>query len=345
MGLHSEIHEQPDILAGLLENQAAHIEQIAARIRERDINMVFVAGRGTSDHAGFYAKYLMGMLNRLPVAMATPSVFSVYGQPPVFKNTLVIGISQSGQSPDIVSVLAEGKRQGQPTLAITNEPDSLLAQAADFVIDIQAGEEKAVAATKTYTAQLMAIAMLAAALKGNGDRLAELRRVPDLVRQALALSDSIADRTERYRYMSRCVVLGRGYNYATAFEWSLKLKELAYVVAEPYSSADFRHGPIAIVGPGFPILAVAPDGAIYPDMLALLERLVKDYNAEILAISNREEALRLAHVPIKLPSDLPEWISPMVTIVPAQLFCLHLTRAKGFDTESPRGLSKVTETR
>lgn len=345
MGLHSEIHQQPDILACLLENQAARVEQIAARIRERDVSMVFLAGRGTSDHAGLYAKYLMGMMNRLPVAMATPSVFSVYGQPPVLKNALVIGISQSGQSPDIVSVLAEAKRQGQPTLAITNEPGSLLAQEADFLIDIQAGQEKAVAATKTYTAELMSIAMLAVALKGDGNWLVELKRVPDLVHQALELDDVIADRTERYRYMTRCVVLGRGYNYATVFEWSLKLEELTYVVAEPYSSADFRHGPIAIIGPGFPVLAVAPDGAIFPDMQALLERLVKDYNAEILAISNRQEALNLAHVPIRLPSDLPEWISPIVTIVPAQLFCLHLTRAKGFDTESPRGLSKVTETR
>jgi glucosamine--fructose-6-phosphate aminotransferase (isomerizing) len=345
MGLQSEIREQPDILAGLLEQQAAQVEQIAARIRERDIHMVFLAGRGTSDHAGLYAKYLMGTMNRLPVAMATPSVFSVYGQPPVLKNALVIGISQSGQSPDIVSVLAEAKRQGQPTLAITNEPESLLAQEADFLIDIQAGQEKAVAATKTYTAELMSIAMLAVALKGDGDWLAALRRVPNLVRQALELDDVIADRTERYRYMTRCVVLGRGYNYATVFEWSLKLEELTYVVAEPYSSADFRHGPIAIIGPGFPVLAVAPDGAIFPDLQALLERLVKDYHAEILAISNREEALRLAHVPIRLPSDLPEWLSPLVAIIPAQLFCLHLTRAKGFDTESPRGLSKVTETR
>lgn len=345
MGLHSEIHEQPDILTRMLDTQMAQFEQIAARIRERDIHSVFLAARGTSDHAGLYAKYLLGMVNRLPVALAAPSMFSVYERPPLLKNTLVIGISQSGQSPDIVSVLAEGKRQGQLTLVITNTPDSLLAHEADFVIDVQAGVEQAVAATKTYTAELMAVAMVSAALTGEPGRLAELQRVPDLVRQALTLSDAIAARTERYRYMTQCVVLGRGYNYATAFEWALKLKELAYVVAEPYSSADFRHGPIAIVEPGFPVLAVVPDGAIYPDLQSLLAVLVKERQAEVLVVSNREEALRLAHVPVQLPSDLPEWLSPMVTIIPAQLFCLHLTQDKGFDTECPRGLSKITETR
>jgi glucosamine--fructose-6-phosphate aminotransferase (isomerizing) len=257
----------------------------------------------------------------------------------------VLGISQSGQSPDIVSVVAEGRRQGSPTLAITNDPDSPLAQAAEFVVDVCAGPEKAVAATKTYTAQLMTIAMLSAAAGDDGDRLADLQRVPELVEQALALDDAIERAVERYRYMEQCVVLGRGYNYATAFEWSLKLKELAYVVAEPYSSADFRHGPVAIVSRGFPVFAVVPDGAIFDDMLAFLSDLVVNRQVELLTISNREEALSLAYTPLRLPDGLPEWLSSIVSIVPAQLFCYHLTRAKGYDPESPRGLSKVTLTR
>jgi len=218
---------------------------------------------------GCRAKYLWGSTNRLPVALAAPSLFSIYDRPPELRHALVVGISQSGQSPDSVSVVAEGGRQGALTVAITNDPGSPLAQAAEFAVDICAGPEKAVAATKTYTAQLMAIAMLSAALSGQGGRLAELQRVPTLVQQALELDSAIGQAAERYRYMEQCVVLGRGYNYATAFEWSLKLKELAYVVAEPYSPADLQHGPVAILSQGFPVLAAVPGGAVFGNVLAL----------------------------------------------------------------------------
>jgi len=345
VSLKSEIFEQPLVLACVLKNQMEDVQEVARAIRARGVDYIFLAARGTSDNAGLYAKYLWGAFNRLPIALAAPSLFSMYGRPPVLKNALVVGISQSGQSPDIVSVVVEGSRQGALTLVITNDPDSPLAQAAEFVIGIGAGPEEAVAATKTYTAQLLAIAMLSAALSGESDRVAALQRVPALVQQALALDSTIEQVAERYRYMDQCVVLGRGYNYATAFEWSLKLKELAYVVAEPYSSADFQHGPVAIVSHGFPVFAVVPGGAVFDDMLALLSRLVDQNRAELLVISDEQEALSLAHTPLRLPADLPEWLSPLVSIVLAQLFCYHLTRAKGYDTEAPRGLSKVTLTR
>ena len=344
MSLRSEIFEQPLVLARLLEDQMEGVQQIARAIREREVDFIFLAARGTSNNAGLYAKYLWGSFNRLPTALAAPSLFTIYGTPPVLRNALVVGISQSGQSPDIVSVVAEGSRQGTPTLAITNDPRSPLAQAAEFVIDTGAGTEEAVAATKTYTTQLLAIAMFSAALGGESDRLAALQRVSALVQQALALDAIIEGVTERYRHMDQCVVLGRGYNYATAFEWSLKLKELAHVVAEPYSSADFQHGPVAIVSEGFPVLAVVPRGAVIEAMLTLLSSLVSEHQVELLVISNQEEALSLAHTPLRLPAELPEWLSPLVSIVPAQLFCYHLARAKGYDTETPRGLSKVTRT-
>jgi glucosamine--fructose-6-phosphate aminotransferase (isomerizing) len=345
MSLKSEIFEQPMVLARLLENQMEGIQEIAQAIRAREIDYIFLAARGTSDNAGLYAKYLWGSFNQLPIALAAPSLFSIYGKPPALRNALVVGISQSGQSPDIVSVVAEGGRQGAPTLAITNDIGSPLAQVAEFVIDIGTGPEEAVAATKTYTAQLLAIAMLSVALSGESERLAALQRVSTLVKQALALDATIERVAERYRYMEQCVVLGRGYNYATAFEWSLKLKELAYVVAEPYSSADFQHGPVAIVSQGFPVLAVVPGGAVFDDMLALLSSLVSERQVELLVTSDEEEALSLAHTPLRLPAEIPEWLSPLVSIVPAQLFCYHLSRAKGYDTEAPRGLSKITLTR
>jgi glucosamine--fructose-6-phosphate aminotransferase (isomerizing) len=344
MTLHSEIFEQADILENLLAGQMSRVREIAAVIRELSPPYVFLAARGTSDNAGRYANYLWGSLNRLPVALATPSLFTFYQKPPLLNGALVVGISQSGQSPDIVSVLEEGRRQGCRTLAITNEPDSPLAQAADFVIDIQAGVETAVAATKTYTAELMAVAMLTVALRQEDALQQALLRVPGWVRQVLTLDERIARIAERYLYMSHCVVIGRGYNYATAFEWSLKLKELTYVVAEPYSSADFQHGPIAMVESGFPVMAVAPSGKVFDDTLDLLQRLRNDLLAELLVISDQPAVLDLAQSPLSLPDGIPEWLSPLVAIVPAQLFAYHLTRAKGYDTERPRLIHKVTET-
>ncbi|NJN54053.1 MAG: SIS domain-containing protein [Anaerolineae bacterium] len=344
MSLYDEIHSQPEILQQSYERNLTAVKSIAQELRQRSSQYAFIAARGTSDNAARYANYLWGAFNQLPVALAAPSLFGLYDSPPRLDSALVIGISQSGQSPDIVNVVAEGKRQGRPTLAITNAPDSPLAQAADYVIDIQAGPEKAVAATKTYTTQLLAMAMLSAALANDEARLAQLAHLPEWVTAVLRQDEHIAQLAPRYRTMQQCVVLGRGYNYATAFEWSLKLKELTYVVAEPYSSADFRHGPIAVVADGFPVLAVAPGGAVYADMLALLQKLAEERRAELLVISDQAEALGLATSPIPLPADIPEWLTPLVSIVPGQLFSYWLTAVKGYNTEAPRGLNKVTKT-
>ena len=344
MTLHSEIFEQPDRLASLLEQQKQTVIEIANVIQSHNVQYAFLAARGTSDNAGRYANYLWGAHNGLPLALATPSLFTYYQSPPRLQNALVVGVSQSGQSPDIVSVLEEGRRQGCLTLAITNVPDSPLAKAADHVLDIQAGEEKAVAATKTYTAELLAIAMLSAALNKSEERWNELSQVPQWAEQSLTLDAVIARISERFRFMSQCVVLGRGFNYATAFEWALKLKELTYIIAEPYSSADFQHGPIAMVEGGFPILAVAPTGKVQDSMLEMLTRLRKEQDAELVVISDNADALSLAQSPIRLPSQIPEWLTPLVSIIPAQLFACHLTQVKRYDTEKPRSITKVTET-
>jgi glutamine---fructose-6-phosphate transaminase (isomerizing) len=231
-----------------------------------------------------------------------------------------------------VGVLAEGRRQGQPTVAITNAPDSPLAQAADYVVDIGAGVETAVAATKSYTAQLLAIAMLSVAWRPERERAlaaAELAVLPDQITALLALDEQIAQFATRYRYMQQCVVLGRGYNYATAFEWALKIKELAYVVAEPYSSADFRHGPIAIVEPGFPVLAVAPSGGVQADMAALLKRLRTEHGAELLVVSDEVTLLATAVAPVPIPAGLPEWFKPASLHCAGAAFLLPPDTAEG----------------
>ncbi|MFZ5856264.1 MAG: SIS domain-containing protein [Chloroflexota bacterium] len=345
MSLHSEINEQPERIRSLLASQKKTVERVAFEIQKRDIRYVFLAARGTSDNAGRYANYLLGAQNGIPIALATPSLFTYYKQPPKLKNALVVGISQSGKSPDIVSVLEEGRRQGCTTLAITNEPDSPLARTSDFLLDIQAGPEKAVAATKTYTTELMSVAMLSAALSGSERRWKELGKVAGWMKEALTQNDFIAQAAQRYRYIDQTVVLGRGFNYATAFEWALKLKELTYIIAEPYSSADFAHGPIAMVESGYPVFAVAAKGKVFNSMLEMLKRLRSDISAELVVISNDKRALSLAQVPLKIPAEVPEWLSPIVNILPAQLFAYHLTRAKGYDTEQPRSIRKVTETR
>lgn len=345
MGLKDEIYEQPAVLQHWLDTQLESTRRIAAAIRERNLDFVFLAARGTSDHAGVYAQYLWGSVNRMPVAFAAPSLFTLYRGWPRLNRALVVGVSQSGQSPDVVSVIDEGRRQGALTLAITNNTASPLAQAAEFTLDVGAGTEKAVAATKSYTAELMAIAALSAAMTDDDEHLSSLRQAPEAVAQALKLDAEAARIAERHRAMSQCVVLGRGYNYCSAQEWALKLKELAYVFADPYSTADFQHGPIAVVEQGFHVLSIAPRGAVYDDLVSLLSRLRDEHGADLLVLSDSQEALALGRASLRLPADVPEWLTPIVSIVPAQLYCFHLTRAKGYDTESPRSIRKVTLTR
>jgi glutamine---fructose-6-phosphate transaminase (isomerizing) len=342
--VYREIHEQPDVLARLLQGEHGAAEALAAEIKRRDIQYVVIAARGTSDNAGRYAQYLLGAMNGLYVGLATPSLFTIYSAPPTFGgNALVLGISQSGKSPDIVAVLAEARRQGALTATITNFPGSDLAQEAEFVIDLCAGEEKAVAATKTYTAELAAIALLSTALRGDAEMARALNAIPGQVGQALALNDANDCVAERYRYAQSCVTIGRGYNYSTAFELSLKLKEMTYTVVEPYSSADFLHGPLAVIAQGFPVITVAPSGKMLAEMKIFMAT-AKGRGAELIVISDDDEALALARVELPLPAGVPEWLSPICAIVPGQLLAMHLSHTRGFDPDRPRALRKVTET-
>ena len=241
------------------------------------------------------------------------------------------------------AVLAEARRQGALTAAITNFPDSNLGRQCEHVITLHAGEERSIAATKTYTASLAAIAALSTELAGEEQMRADLLSIPAKVEAELALSPQIGELTERYRYMRDCVVLGRGYNYATAFEFALKLKELTYTIAEPYSSADFMHGPLALIEHGFPALVVAPSGVLLPEMQQFM-RTLQERAAEIVAISDDADTLAMGRTRIALPSGVPEWLSPITAIVPGQLFAMHLAAVRDYDPDHPRGLRKVTET-
>jgi glucosamine--fructose-6-phosphate aminotransferase (isomerizing) len=342
MTMHSEIAEQPAVVRRALATNADVVAGIREELRNRSYDYALIAARGTSDNAARYAKYLWGAHNQIPVALAAPSLFTSYRRPPQLDGSLVVGISQSGQSPDLVAVLAEGRRQGRPTLAITNDPDSPLAAQADLVLDIRAGAEHAVAATKTYTAQLLAVAMISTAFD-RGTTPADLAPVAGYMEEVLATEPLVEGAAAEFADLLACAVLGRGYNHSTAFEWALKVQEITYVLAHPYSTADFRHGPIAVVEPDFPILAVAPDGPLFRDMLDLLAE-VGARRARTVVISNVPAALEAATFGVPLPEKMPEWISPMVAIVAAQLFAYHLGTVKGLDPDQPRGLSKVTKT-
>jgi glucosamine--fructose-6-phosphate aminotransferase (isomerizing) len=339
----SEIAEQPEVLRRLLRERASHVRAVARALSDRGVTNVVIAARGSSDNAARYAQYVLGAHNRLNVGLATPSLFTRYGTPPRLHGALVIGVSQSGESPDLVAVVEEGRRQGCPTLAITNVEGSPITRVADHTLLLGAGRERSIAATKTYTAQLMTMAMLSAALGDEERRWDELAQVPDQVSAVQQLGDRARDAAAMLKDAGHGVVIGRGFNYATAFEMALKAKELAYVAVEPYSAADFQHGPIALVETGFAAAVVNVAGAVSEEVEALLRAMV-ERGATPAVLSNIPSSLALAAAPLPLPEDLPEWLSPIAAVVPGQLLAFHLSRLRGFDPDQPRGLSKVTRT-
>src|SRR3990172_8163649 len=338
-----EIHEQPAVIERLLSSQRPAATDLVQHLARRQISQVVIAARGTSDNAGRYAQYLLGGMNGLVVALATPSLFTLYRRPPRLAKALVLGISQSGRSPDIIAVLAEARRQGALTAVMTNETGSELAAQADVVLDLCAGEERAVAATKTYTAELAAIALLSAILSDEREMAEALGRLPQAVSEALQLEEASAEAAAQLREMRAAVVIGRGFNYSTAFELALKIKELTYTSTEAYSSADFRHGPLALVQPGFPVIGIAASGPRLPDMLALLEA-VKERQADITWISDDPQPASVHGRALVVPRHVPEWLTPIPLIVPGQLLAFHLALARGYDVDAPRSITKITET-
>ena len=345
MTLREEILEQPEVARRFLPRTPDLFGPLVESIRARGVEHVVIAARGTSDHAAIYAQYVLGVRHALSVGLGTPSVISLYGAQPRLDRSLVVGISQSGASPDVVAVVAAGRAQGAPTLAITNDPTSALADAAETTIDLGVGPELAVAATKTYTTELLAIAALSVALSDDPADAAALVGVPDALASALELEPAVESMARDQASADRLLVLARGYEYATAREWALKLKELARVFADPYSAADFEHGPLALLEPGVPVLATVRPGPTHAPLVGLLGRLREQLDADIAVVSDQADALALARWPFEMPAGTPEWLGPIVSIVVGQLHALHLTRARGLDPERPRNLDKVTRTR
>jgi len=322
----TEMAEQPDVVERLLREEAGSIAAAAADVERRRPRYVVIAARGSSDNAARYAQHVIGRFWGLPVALATPSLHTLYDAPLRYDDALVIGISQSGASPDVAGVVAAATEQGALTVAITNEPDSPLAQGARHVIGLQTGPERSVAATKTYTASLAAVA----ALVNGGEALF---RVPEAIGRQLE-HEVPAEAAATWEQLA---VIGRGANYGTAFEAALKLEELTGMVAAPWSTADFMHGPIAILDPGFPILAIAPAGPTLPGMRELLAA-ARERGAELTVVSDAPIEGRIPLEPV------PEWLSPLVAVIPAQLLAVGAAEQLGRDVDRPTGLQKVTRT-
>ena len=335
----AEIRQQPEVLARILAESPTRLADIARALRDRPPRFVLFVARGTSDHAALYAKYLVETKLGLAAGLVSPSTMTVYDSRPDFRNVLFVAVSQSGGSPDLLEPVMRARAGGALTLAVTNAPDSPLARAAEFHLDILAGLERAVAATKTYTAELLTLFLLVECLAGRHDDPAYL---PERAATVLELDAEIEELATRYRFAEHLVVTARGYNYATARETALKLMETSYLVASAFSGADLLHGPMAMIHRGFPVLAVVPPG---PGSLALqpvLQRLA-EIGADTLAIGDASAA-HLGTVGLTLPALGPEALSPILAVLAMQQFAFHLARRRGLDPDQPRGLQKVTET-
>jgi glucosamine--fructose-6-phosphate aminotransferase (isomerizing) len=338
----AEIRQQPVALKRTLAGAAPAVAALRRTLEKRRPRLVVLVARGTSDNAALFGRYLIEITTGIPVSLAAPSITTLYGAQLDYRDTLVVALSQSGESTDTNLVLERARKRGALTLGITNERASTLAGLAEHVFLVRAGAEKSVAATKTYTGQLLLLYLLASIL-GGSLRSADLEFLPGAVEAALRLEPEICALSERYRFMRQTVVIGRGLNYANAFEFSLKLMETCYVVAERFSPADLLHGPIALVEQGFPVFAFAPPGATWGSISEVLGKLGK-VGAEIVAIAdsgNRQVDACVNRV-IRLPRKLKEWLTPIPYIVPAQLFAAYLAVQKGLNPDRPRTLNKVT---
>jgi len=345
-----ETRQQPEALSNTLEDGAIRLRELRRHLEANRPRLVILVARGTSDNAAQFGRYLIEITTRIPVSLAAPSVLTLYACPLDLHDVLVVGISQSGESTDTNAVLADARSRGATTLGITNEPNSTMAEISEYTLLARAGEEESVAATKTYTCQLLALYLVAYAL-GGAVSFDALRQLPQWMEDVLQIEERVGEVAERYLYMTRAVTVGRGLNYANALEFGLKLMETCYVVTERLSSADLMHGPIALVEHAFPVFVFAPAGVTWQSISAVLDML-EEVKAETLVItdeSNCEACAKPARL-IRLPHPTGNWggpqdlYTPIPYIVPAQLFAAQLAEIKGLNPDRPRMLHKITRT-
>jgi glucosamine--fructose-6-phosphate aminotransferase (isomerizing) len=338
----SEIAEQPAALCRTIAAERQKLVQLGKLLKTRDIDLIVLVARGSSDNAALFGRYLLEITTGIPVSLSAPSVHTIYNAKLKLDHALVVGVSQSGEGEDINNVLENARKSGAYTVGITNEPNSTMTQLVDETLLMHGGRERSVAATKTFTGQMLLFYMLAAEL-GPSQLKFSYEAIPDFVERAIEQKPAIVELVQRYVFMENCVVVGRGLAYANAYELALKLMETCYVVAERFSSADFLHGPLAMVERHFPVILFAPPGVMLPGVKSLIERL-RELHADTLAITSDLDAAGLCTRSIIMPRDIDEFLAPIPYIVPGQLFAALLAEAKGLDPDAPRSLSKVTRT-
>lgn len=346
----TEIREIPGQVAAQLAEGSEVVGRASAAIREARPRWISMVARGTSDHAATYGRYLLEAHLGVPVALAAPSLTTIYEASVDWRDGLLIAVSQSGSSPDVLAVVEAARAGGALTIAITNEPSSSLAAAAEHLVPCRAGDERAVAATKTYVAELVALAAIVAVLRPRSPLAEALPRLPHILERCLERSirwvESIGV-VDAFAAADRALVASRGYNLATALEVALKLKETGAVFAEGYSTADLLHGPIVLAGSGVPLLAIRPDGPVGSGIDDGVSRAEQAGSAAWL-IGGREVEPRASlngSAALALPIDLPEALTPPAFILPGQLLAEAVARARGRDPDAPQGLAKVTLTR
>ena len=337
-----EIAEQPEALARTIDAERAKIGRLGAFLKDREIDLIVLVARGSSDNAALFGRYLLEITTGIPVSLSAPSVHTLYEAKLRLQRALVIGISQSGEGEDINLVIENARACGAHTVGITNEPASSMTRIVDETLVMHGGRERSVAATKTFTGQMMLLYMLAAELSNRKPALS-YESIPDLAAKALEQKSAILELVQRYVFMENCVVVGRGLAYANAYELALKLMETCYVVAERFSAADFLHGPVAMVERHFPVILFAPPGVMLGNVKDLIGRL-KELHADTLAITADLEAAGACSRSIIMPREIDEFLAPIPYIIPGQLFAALLAEAKGLDPDAPRSLSKVTRT-
>jgi glutamine---fructose-6-phosphate transaminase (isomerizing) len=337
-----EIAEQPAALAQTLSLERAKIASLGKSLKQRGIDLIVLVARGSSDNAALFGRYLLEISTGIPVSLSAPSVHTIYNAQLKLQNALVVGVSQSGEGEDINHVLEHARAAGAYTVGITNEPASSMTQLVDETLLMHGGRERSVAATKTFTGQMMLFYLLAAGL-ADGNVSYDYTLIPEFCDKALELEPAIRELVQRYVFMENCVVVGRGLAYANAYELALKLMETSYVVAERFSSADFLHGPLAMVERHFPVIIFAPPGAMLPGVKDLLGRLV-ELHADTLAITADDNIAAIASRAISMPKQIDEFLAPIPYMIPGQLFAALLAEAKGLNPDAPRSLSKVTRT-
>jgi glucosamine--fructose-6-phosphate aminotransferase (isomerizing) len=337
-----EIHEQPDALRRLL----AHEDEIsrAARLaHERDARLIRLVGHGSSDNAASFGIYAFGLLPRWTAMRDTITLTVHYETSLDMRGSTVIGLSQSGQTPDVVEYVQRARAAGALTIAVTNDASSELATAAEVAIQLAAEPELAVAATKTYVNTLAVLALLAGHLADRGREVSEgIRRASDQLAEVLpSLERAAAGMALPFAYTGRMFVIGRGVEFATAREIALKLLETCRVAAEPLTATDLAHGPVAALDPLFPVWAIAsPDATLAPVQEAAAR--ARAMGATLVASGTAADRLDGAAYALPVPAPAPQLLSPLLSVVPGQLFAWALSRARGLDPDAPHGLAKIT---